>query len=743
MHAKKDQRFGDELTMLQSVRIRVSSVAAAFLFVGNTAALADLPFPRLDRIAPLGVSAGSSAEVEIQGADLEDVKSLRFDHPGFAAEPVPMKERLFKVTVAADVPAGTYDLRTVGRFGISNPRLFAVSRGLVDVVEKEPNNDALTAQVVQVNSAVNGTSDGTDQDFFKVPLKKGQRVTFDCQAQRLDVQMDANLAILSAAGAQLASSGDYHGRDPFIDFVAPQDGDYLVVTSDLTFRGGFPYRLVISDRPQVENVFPRAVQLGQNTELTLLGRNFGSAGKPSAFTLFDLPLEEAKFPLTAPTDANDLSHFRFLEHPTAHSVQPTAATCTVSGFQIRPSLGASDALNATSVLLVDSPVTLEHEPNDKQEQPQVISLPAVVSGRFDAARDADWYEFQVDKDGAYGLEVYCERIGGQADPYVVLVDEKGNRVQEFDDFGHRMGPFDGHLRDPSGSLNLTANKKYRLLVQDRYRRGGPRYQYVLSIRKPKPDFYLAAINPQNPAPAGLNIWKGGAAYLHLINHQRDGWNEPITITAEGLPPGVHTSPASLLQENQCGFVLWADENAADFTGPIKLIATATLTPALSQGERGTMVRREVRPYTRVWNDGSGGGGSSRPVRELTLAVREKAPFSLSFASEQIQIEAGKKAQVKFAVTRLNLDFKEKLTLLPLPLPGNLKITAPEIAAGANEVTIEIEPQSGARPGNYTLSLVGQGQVPYAKDPTAKDKPNLLVSIPSQPLTITVLPPPAK
>src|SRR5436190_8955013 len=338
---KGSQPFCAELVMLKSVKIRVSSVA--LLLAAAMVARAELPSPRLDRIAPLGAAAGTAVEVEVQGADLEDVKSLRFDHPGFAAEPVPMKERLFKIAVAADVPVGTYDVRTVGRFGVSNPRLFAVSRGLGDVAEKEPNNDAATAQVAQVNSAVNGTSDGNDQDFFKVPLKKGQRVTIDCQAQRLDVQMDANLAVLSAAGAQLASSGDYHGRDPFIDFVAPQDGDYLVVTSDLTFRGGFPYRLVISDRPQIENAFPRAVQLGQNTELTLFGRNFSSDGKRSPLTIGDVGLDEARFSLTAPTDPSDLGIFRFLEHPTAHSVQPTAATCTFSGFQIRPSLAGLDA----------------------------------------------------------------------------------------------------------------------------------------------------------------------------------------------------------------------------------------------------------------------------------------------------------------------------------------------------------------------------------------------------------------
>ena len=72
---------------------------------------------------------------------------------------------------------------------------------------------------------------------------------------------------------------------------------------------------------------------------------------------------------------------------------------------------------------------------------------------------------------------------------------------------------------------------------------------------------------------------------------------------EGLPPGVHAAPTSLLQENQCAFVLWADENAADFTGPIKLVATAKRPPPGDGKGEGEAIRREVRPYTRVWNDG--------------------------------------------------------------------------------------------------------------------------------------------
>src|SRR5262249_5538690 len=145
------------------------------------------------------------------------------------------------------------------------------------------------------------------------------------------------------------------------------------------------------------------------------------------------------------------------------------------------------------LLICDSPVTFEAEPNDDPAKAQPLTLPAVVSGRFDRERDADWYEFETTEAGPYGFEVYCERIAGRADPYLVVMDEKDNRVGELDDFGMRSNAFDGHLRDPSGTINLGAKKKYRVLVQDRYRRGGARYQYVLTIHRPEPDFYSAAI----------------------------------------------------------------------------------------------------------------------------------------------------------------------------------------------------------------------------------------------------------
>ena len=609
------------------------------LWLGAVVAVrAELPSPRLDRISPLGTSAGSTVDLEVQGADLDEAKTLLFDHPGLRAEFV--KDRFFRVTVAKDVPAGTYDVRVVCRFGVSNPRLFAVSHGLTEVAEKEPNDSIEQAQPAPVNCAVNGTSDNGRDDIFRVAVKKGQRIVIECQAQKLDSPLDATLTLTDASGRQLAANGDWFGRDPLLDFTAQADGDYFVNVHDLSYRGGQPYRLVITDRPRVENVFPRAVQAGKPATLTAFGRNFGSAGKPSAWREQEQQLEEFAFSVTAPADILGLGAYRFIEHPTTHSVLPTAATCTLTGFQVQPRIGESLS-DPVPLLVVNSPVTMETEPNDTPETAQKLTLPAVVSGRFDRERDADWYEFTTDADGPYSFEVYCERIGGRADPYLVIVDDKGNRVNELDDYGHRMNAFDGHLRDPSGVVNLGGKRTYRVLVQDRYRRGGSRYQYVLSICKPVPDFYVAAIHSQNPGPGGTTIHRGGAAYVDVIIHHKDGFNGPVTITAENLPKGLHAAPTIVRGNNNAAVVLWADADAPDWVGPVKLIAS---------GKRGDVeLRREVRPYTRVWN--APDQNSSRPTRELVVAVRESAPFALQFAHDRVEIEAGKRADVTLKLDR--------------------------------------------------------------------------------------------
>lgn len=685
-------------------------------------ASAELPSPQLHRIDPVGLSAGGEVELTFLGADNEGTESLIFDHPGIQAAFI--KEKTFKVTVANDVPTGTYDVRAVGRFGITNPRLFAVSRNLADVREVEPNNSIDKAQAIAVNSAVNGQSDGNNQDMFKVTLAAGQRIVIDCQSARLDTELDGTLVLFSSDGRQLASNGDYIGRDPQLDFVAPAAADYIIEVRDLTYRGGYPYRLILTDRPWIENVFPRAIQAGQTVDLMVFGRNLGSGSSPSTWRVGDTVLDAIQIKATGSTDLIPTGAFRFREHPTHHSVLPTAATCTLVGEQIVP----FDAQPQT-MLVTDSPTSLEVEPNDTREQAMPLTLPAVLSGRFDRERDIDWFVFETDEAGPYGFDVYCERIAGRADPYLAVTDEKGATVSSFDDFGHRVNAFDGHLRDPSGMVNLPAKTRYRVMVKDTYQRGGARYEYVLSIRKARPDFFVACMSTDNNM-SGTTIRSGGATALDVIIHAKDGFNAPVTITAENLPAGLHAGPLTINGDNRGSLILWADEGAPTWTGTLPLFAT-------SKGS-AEQLRREVRSHSRVLNQ-----VGSRPTRGLSVAIAEKSPYSLGIAPETLSVESGQKAEIKLQLTRLWPEFTGAVNFQPMNFPGQFQLGNGILQPGQTEINLSINVQAGTRPGDYTLVILGQGQVPFNKDPKASDKPNTLVSIPSRPLTLTVTEPPKK
>src|SRR6185437_2551134 len=101
------------------------------------AAPAQLPVTRLSGVFPPGGRQGESVEITISGTDLDSVDRLMFSHPGIVArpklrdpaefetapQPVPNQ---FQIAVGADVPPGIYELRAVGKYGVSNPRAFAV-----------------------------------------------------------------------------------------------------------------------------------------------------------------------------------------------------------------------------------------------------------------------------------------------------------------------------------------------------------------------------------------------------------------------------------------------------------------------------------------------------------------------------------------------------------------------------------------------------------------------------------------
>lgn len=134
-------------------RLVTTKPLLAVLLASALVASAQLPQPKLHTVFPPGAKSGSTVDVAATGAEMDEAQ-LRFNHPGITAKALAAANQ-FTITVASDVPPGTYEARVLGRFGLSNPRAFAVGT-FAEVLEKSGNGTAETAQEVALNPSSTG-----------------------------------------------------------------------------------------------------------------------------------------------------------------------------------------------------------------------------------------------------------------------------------------------------------------------------------------------------------------------------------------------------------------------------------------------------------------------------------------------------------------------------------------------------------------------------------------------------------
>jgi hypothetical protein len=570
-----------------------------------------------------------------------------------------------------------------------------------------------------MNAAINGSSDSNGDDYFRFPARKGERVILDCQGLRLDSTIRATLVLSTVAGKTLERSKPYYGQtDPFLDFFAPEDADYIVRLHDFTFSGGLPYRLIVSNRPQIESVFPSAVVPGEKTALTIYGRNL-PGGKPDPQARVQgMALERLQVSYTAPRNAEGLAGYEFINHP------PSPAL-TLRGIQVWPK-GLENALNPATLVFADAPVTLEREPNDSAEKTQALKLPTVISGRFDKPGDADWYSFRLKAGEAVDMILFCERMEMVGDPYILVTDAKGKELASFDDYGINFNALAQFHRDPGGVFNAPADGTYRILVQDRYRRGGPRFNYALRLGKPIPDFYPVVFHETNPDPSCPVVRRGGSAFYELCLNRRN-FNGPVTIEASGLPKGVVCPPVHVSPQSEFANVVFtAAADAPEWHGAIRLEAWATID--------GKRVERPVRCAQRRWAIAN--INTSRVCRTICLAVRSQAPYRLKMPDEKHEVAAGESLEARIKVERLWPDFKGKLQIIGLNLPPGFNLATTDLPADKTEVALKLTVAGNVPVGTYSVVVRGDAQVPFARDGQTGKK-NVRVADPSTVLTVLV------
>jgi hypothetical protein len=708
------------------------------LFLAGRGQAQQYPTPRLNALTPPGGQVGTTVTVTLTGVDLDEVDTLYLSHPGIKATripdpkpekpatPPPVVPPKFELTIAANVPLGIHDLRAIGKWGISNPRAFVVG-DLAEVQEQEPNNDLPQAQVIELNRVVNGVINANvDVDYYRFAGKAGQRVVVHGSCFSIDSRANPFLQLFDGGNRLLASNLRYRNRDALLDCELPADGDYLIRISEHAHVGGgadYFYRLTVSVGPWIDGAYPPVVEPGKPGKITLYGRNLPGGQPTPQTTATGRPLDRLEVTVTPPADPMSPQRLAF-----SGTVAPRSGG--IDGFEHRVK-NAAGTSNPVLLGYARAPIVLDNEANDGADQAQEVALPCEVCGRLEKLRDRDWYVFTARQNEVYLIEGFADRLRSPTDLYFELRRADNQQVLgEFDDHTDlpaAVGRFYTYSADPKARVVIPADGKYLLMVSGRMAdvKAGPRRIYHLSIRPEVPDYRLVLVGNPSTSGAGCTLHQGGNQELQVVCYRQDGFDGEVTLSVEGLPPGV-TCPPQVLGPNQreTYLVLSAAANAAAWAGEIRIKGTATIA--------GKKTEREGRAGCLVWPTAQANQPAvSRLARSICLAVRDQAPYSLSASSTEVAVPVGGNVDFKLGVKRQFPDFKApvQLTRLSAPAqPNGNPINVPNVTLAANqtETNVRITVPNNTVPGTYNLVYQGTAQFPYNKDPKATQKPNTQV-----------------
>ena len=644
------------------------------------AQLVILPAPRLLTTMPMGAKAGSTIELTITGEHIEDAE-LQFSSakvssvPKKNAEGVAVQNK-FVITVAPDAIPQICEARVMTRRGISSSHAFSIHT-LDEIVREKPNTTLQTALSLTANSICNATATTKAVDFYSIQATKGHRYAIECATSGIDSKLTPVLIVADSAGRDLL----VNRRTGVLDFTAPADGPYVIKVHGLTFQGGAEnfYRLVVQE----------------------LG-----AGDPFSYHPRTKSVSAASLPST--------------EHTPSQSIRET-------------------------------------EPNNNHAQSQKITLPCTIEGAFATAGDVDTYEFEAKKGEVWWIETVSERRGCPTDPFVLVqhvgkdgASEKLKDLVELNDisspvklssngYAYDGPPYDMGAADVLGKMEIKEDGLHRIQIRDLFgaTRAEPSNTYVLIIRKAVPDFALAAWalhmelrnGDRNAFSKPIALRKGVTMGLEVVAVRRDGFDGEITLSMDGLPPGVRASGLRIPAGKNVGTVLiTADDDAPRGMALGKILGRATVN--------GAELVRDCPTASMVWpvKDASQETPSPRLFADTPVSVGgdEITPLSIRPADDRVwEATEGEKLTIP-----LNLvwrgDFSGgsiKLKPLGLDFAGIKPFDVPAKTA-QTEVVIELATLK-TPPGEYSFSVYGGYVSKYPSVPPPQKPAELASSAPAK------------
>jgi hypothetical protein len=605
----------------------------------------------LETILPRGGQRGTEVAVEIYGQWLGDPFSVVFHQPGITVSDIAQVDEnkiTAKFHIAPDCAVGTKAMRIVTGRGITNPRLFSVGN-LVELQEKEPNNDEASPQVIAVNSTVNGVVTNEDVDYYAVTLEQGAKLAVEAEAMRLGLALfDIKLRLFGPHGHELVAEDDtaMARQDAAFVYVAEEAGRHVIAVSETSYSGAgnYYYRLHAGN-------FPRPMSM------TPLG------GPPNA--------DESVTWLGDPRIGAQLIH-------TPAATLGTGLLMTSLETGIAPTPMSFRYSNVSDVL--------EVEPNNAIEQATPGAAPGAFDGVIGEKGDTDWFKFAGTKDQVWDIRVWARELGSPLDSVMNITSPSGSTF---------AGDDDARGADSYFRVTLPEDGEYKIWIADHLKRGGAAFAYRIEVTPIAP---ALTINDAMDKEVKIAAPQGGRT-LFLLRVARDNFggdlrlrfdNLPQGVTVEHLPLDANTSVLPVLfnaapDAPQAGALVDAVAEFGDVASP--LVGRMDQNITLVEGPNLTV----------FW---------AERVDRLAMAVTKPAPLDIRVVQPSVPIVQNGYMRLKIVATRAE-GFDAAATIRIPYLPTGFGAGTATIEQGKNEVDLQLEAAGNAPIGPLQVAVIAE------------------------------------
>lgn len=632
--------------------------------------------PEVSKLTPSAGRRGQTIRVTIEGKHLDPAPQVVATHAGITAKVIPEPRSpttlSADVTIAKDTPAGMYQLSLKTAAGQSAAQPFAVDWFEPTQKNGDGSSPSTAQQIALPTTIVGSFARAGAVDYFRFDAKEGQQIGVQVVASKFDPV----LVLTDEHGNVLTES-----MTGSLGYTCAKAGSYAIGVRDREYRGepSMTYRLNIGDIPVVTAVFPLGLQRGTEQDIQVDGVNLSGvktvrvkAGDAAVGTKLPVAVATPNGPaLGSPTVV--VGEFAEIPHGTNIMLPvPGTANGRIDG----PGMTETWRFHAkkgerliveTNARRLGSPLDSVIEIIDAKGQPVPRATLRAVAKTYVTFRDHDsagsgirietWNELAINDYLLVGDELLrIFELPKNPDDDCQFYSVKGQRVGWLDttpthhplgapmykvtihppgtDFPPNGFPVvtlfyrnddggPGYGKDSRLFFEAPADGEYQVRVGDARGLGGPRFAYRMTVRPPRPS-YNVSFSPTSPA-----VWKGNAVPITVTADRMDGYDGPISVHLENLPPGL-SAPATTIPagELSTAFALYAEANASlpEKTPPLKLVAKATI--------EGKEVVREAA------------GGAPKVVE----------PGDLMTTTEQseVTVRPGKETRVTVKIQRQNM-----------------------------------------------------------------------------------------